>query len=392
MGTVVTIIGSGRLALWTGALSAVVCAGGLLLPPFDEAWFFLLVAVPFTLVGTLIAYERSDLPVGWLMLGFGMVASLSFLLTQYFVRGAITDPGSLPGTDLALSIAVHTWHPGFSLFILAFLLFPDGTLVSPRWRIAAWVTATLGVTGVVFGMFEYQFQREWSPRYEESSSPLFDGPLRSIGDAVFGMTVIALVAMFLVSAVSIFIRLRRSKGVVRQQMKWVAFTIILAPLALVGSLLLVGNGGLGVLAFPLIPISMAIAILRHRLFDIDRLIRRTIVYACLTASLAGLYYVAVVVGFEIIIGDGESAPPIVVAGATLILAALFRPVRARIQSSVDRRFNRRRYDAELAIESFSSRLRSELDLDALRVELESIVRSTMEPRQVSLWLNRSTGS
>ena len=381
-----------RLALWAGSLSAVVCTGGLFFLPFDQAWFFLLVAVPFTAVGTLIAYERPDLPVGWLMLGFGMVASLSFLLTQYFVRGAITDPGSLPGTDLALSLAVHTWHPGFSLFILAFLLFPDGRLLSPRWRIAAWITAALGVTGVIFGMFEFQFQREWSPLYEEGSSPLFDDPLRSIGDVVFGVTVLGLVLMFLVSAVSIFIRLRRSKGIVRQQMKWVAFAIILAPLALVGSLLLVGDGGLGVLVFPLIPISMAIAILRHRLFDIDRLIRRTIVYACLTASLAGLYYVAVVLGFEIVIGNGESAPPIVVAAATLILAALFRPVRSRIQASVDRRFNRRRYDAELAIDSFSSQLRSELDLNALRGELESIVRNTMEPTQVSLWLNRPKGA
>jgi hypothetical protein len=380
------------LALWAGCLSALVCASGLLLPPFDEAWFFLFVAIPFTMVGTLIAYERPDLPIGWLMLGFGMVASFSFSCTQYFLRGAITEPGSLPFTDFAVSLAVHTWHPGFSLFILAFLLFPDGRLLSARWRIAAWMTAALGVTGVVFGMFEYQFQREWSPLYEEASNPMFDGPLRTIGDVVFGITVIALVVMFLVSAVSIFIRLRRSKGVVREQVKWVAFAIIMAPLTLVASLLLVGNGSLFVVVLPLIPISMAIAILRHRLFDIDRLIRRTIVYACLTASLAGLYFVAVVLGFEIIIGDGESAPPIVVAGATLTLAALFRPVRARIQSSVDRRFNRRRYDAELAIDSFSSRLRSELDLDALRVELESIVRSTMEPRQVSLWLNRQTGS
>ncbi|CAN5754273.1 hypothetical protein BH20ACT23_BH20ACT23_19900 [soil metagenome] len=308
----------------------VLCAAGLLFPPFEEAWFFLLAAIPFTTVGALIAYERPDLSVGWLMLGFGIVASLSFLCTQYFLRGAITEPGSLPGTDLALSLAVHTWHPGFSLFILAFLLFPDGKLLSPRWRIAAWVTAALGVTGVIFGMFEYQFQRDWSPRYEAGSSPLFNDPLRSIGDVVFGLCVLALVVMFLVSAVSIFIRLHRSKGVMRQQMKWVAFAIILAPLALVGSLLVVGNGGLGVVVFPLIPISMAIAILRHRLFDIDRLIRRTIVYAGLTASLAALYFVAVVLGFEIVSGGGESAPPLVVAATTLVLAALFRPVRARI--------------------------------------------------------------
>lgn len=388
----VTTSRRGRLAPWIGFLSAVLCAGGLLWPPFDENWFFLFVAVPFTAVGTLIAYERPAIPVGWLMLGFGMVASLSFFCTQYFLRGAITEPGFLPFTDVALSVAVHTWHPGFSLFILAFLLFPNGRLLSPRWRIAAWLTATLGVAGVIFGMFEFQFQREWSPRYETASSPLFGDPLRSIGDAVFGFCVIALVSMFLVSAVSIFIRLRRSQGVLRQQMKWVAFAIILAPLALIGSLLLVGDGGLGILVFPLIPISMAIAILRHRLFDIDRLIRRTIVYTCLTASLAAAYYIAVVLGFEIIIGDGESAPPIVVAGATLILAALFRPARSRIQSSVDRRFNRRRYDAELAINSFSSRLRSELDLDALRAELESIVLTTMEPRQVFLWLNRTTGA
>ena len=382
-----------RLAVAISAFNLALLAAGLLLPPFD-AWDIVLstlIALPFSGVGGLVAFRRPLNPIGWLMLGFGAVAAFNFAATQYFTYGAVHHPGALPGTDLVISLAVHIWHPGFAFFILAFFLFPDGQPLSPRWRVPVMLTAALGLVGVATGMFEFEFQRTFDPPLAPFMNPLFDGLPRQIGDIVFGSVVIAMVAMFVLSAVSIMIRLRRARGVERQQVKWVAYAIVLAAVALPTSVLVIGNGSFGAPLFGLIPISMAIAILRYRLFDIDRLIRRTIIYVVVTVVLGSSYFLLAGLALPLV-GSSEDTPAVFVAAVTLLLAAAFRPVHNRVQSMVDRRFNRRRYDASTITEAFATRMRAELDIDALSSELVATVTDSMEPSHVSVWLRRTTAS
>jgi hypothetical protein len=382
-----------RLAVTITALNLSLLAGGLLLPPFD-AWDIILsslIALPFSAVGGLVTFRRPLNPVGWLMLGFGTVAAFNFAATQYFTYGAVAHPGSLPATDLMISLAIHIWHPGFAFFILAFFLFPNGRPLSPRWRVPVIATASLGLLGVITGMFEFEFQRAFEPALAPYMDPLFGGLARTIGDMVFGTIVILMVAMFVLSAISIMIRLRRARGADRQQVKWVAYAIVVAAVALPASVLVIGNGSFGAPLFGLIPISMAIAILRYRLFDIDRLIRRTIVYAAVTIVLGSSYFLLAGLALPLAAGD-EDIPAVFVAVVTLLLAAAFRPVHNRVQSMVDRRFNRRRYDASTITEAFATRMRDELDIDALSSELAATVSESMEPTHVSVWLNRGTTS
>jgi len=379
-----------RVALTITAFNLALLVAGYFLPPFD-AWDVVLsslIALPFSGIGGLVAFRRPFNPIGWLMLGFGAVAAFNFAATQYFVYGAVEHPGALPGTDLVISLAVHTWHPGFAFFILAFLLFPDGRPLSPRWRVVAIVTASLGLLGVATGMFEFEFQRALEPALAPYMNPLFEGLPRTVGDIAFGTIVILMVAMFVLSAISIMIRLHRARGAERQQMKWVAYSIVLAAVALPTSVLVIGDGSFGAPLFGLIPISMAIAILRYRLFDIDRLIRRTIVYAAVTVVLGSSYFLIAGLALPLAGGD-EDTPAVFVAALTLLLAAAFRPVHNRVQSLVDRRFNRRRYDASTITEAFATRLRDELDIDALSSELVATVNDSMEPAHVSVWLTRT---
>lgn len=380
-----------QFAFGISAFGLALLVAGFFLPPFD-AWALILsclIALPFSTIGGLVAFRRPSNPVGWLMLGFGTVAAFNFAATQYFMYGSVVHPGALPGTDLVISLAVHTWHPGFAFFILAFFLFPDGQPLSPRWRVAVAATAGLGLLGVATGMFEFEFQRTLEPELSSYMTPLFEGLPRAIGDIAFGIVVISMVAMFVLSAISIMLRLRRARGAQRQQMKWVAYSIVLAAVALPTSVLVIGNGSFGAPLFGLIPISMAIAILRYRLFDIDRLIRRTIIYAAVTVVLGSSYFVIAGLALPLVAGD-EDTPAVFVAAVTLLLAAAFRPVHNRIQSVVDRRFNRRRYDASTITQAFATRLRDELEIDALRSELVATVGDAMEPAHVSVWLRRTT--
>jgi len=187
------------------------------------------------------------------------------------------------------------------------------------------------------------------------------------------------------------IRLRRARGIERQQVKWVAYAIVLAAVVLPTSVLVIGDGSFGAPLFGLIPISMAIAILRYRLFDIDRLIRRTIIYAAVTVVLGSSYFLLAGLTLPLVSGS-EDTPAVFVAAVTLLLAAAFRPVHNRVQSMVDRRFNRRRYDASTITEAFATRMRAELDIDALSSELVAIVTDSMEPSHVSVWLMRTSAN
>lgn len=373
-----------RLA-WSlsGCITGII-ATGLVLPFREDDLFLLFIAASFLVVGGLIARRRPDNPVGWLFLSFAGVAAVAFTALTYWASGP-GGPGSRPGADIAASLAVHLWHPGFSLFILGFLVFPEGRLLSHRWLVAARITVAAGVIGVLSGMLEHDFYREFLSG-SSLPAPLVTGPVAEVAGVVFGLSVLTLVGLLMLSAVCIFLRFRRSTGTLRQQMKWVVSAVAVFAVALPASVFLLGEA-YGVYLLPLIPISAGIAVLRHRLFDIDVIINRALVYVSVTAVLAAVYVAGVFgVGTLLREATGQERNQIVVAASTLAVAALFRSARARIQGLVDRRFYRRKYDAEQTLDDFSVRLRDEVDLDMLNAELLEVVRETVQPTHVSLWL------
>jgi hypothetical protein len=334
-------------------------------------------------VGAVVASRRPRHPVGWLLLAFGLcltaaglaLASTNHLVVQADARAAGLVAGYVPATIL---IAMAC-----SGFIL--LLTPTGNLPSPRWR--WWAGITAGAP-VVLLLIVTLFPRPGGRRAEPLSSPLdlraLDGGLLAAYQAAFAVVISAVV----VAAASLIRRFRRARGVERQQLRWVALaTVLVAVLAAVDlAALALGAYALapvvGGLNPPILSAAIGAAILRYRLYDLDRIISRTLAYALLTLLL-GLGYAALVLGLGRLLTEGSN---LVVAAATLAVAAAFQPARRRIQQAVDRRFNRRRHDAAQVIEAFSTRLRDQVDLDPLRAELLAVVERTMQPTQVSLWL------
>ncbi len=343
--------------------------------------YLLPVAIPFVAVGAVLARRVQSNPIGWLFLAFGTAASIVFAAGEY-ASAAFSPGSSLPAGDLAASMYAHLWHPSFGLLVFSILLFPDGHLLSTRWRWMARVVAVTYLGLLVSGPFDSDYL---SGLDLSGAQPLFGGAAADIGSAVFGVLLAFNLLLLILAGVSLLLRLRRSSGERRQQVKVfvyaVAFVMIMFPV----TVLVVGDGGVGVFMFPLIPISAAVAILRYRLYDIDVVVNRALVYTTLTAALAGLYIGSVLL-FQLILNGVTHDSGLAVAGSTLAVAAAFRPARTRIQELVDRRFYRRRYDAQRTLESFSNRLRDEVDLAALDAELRGVVAETMQPAHVSVWL------
>jgi hypothetical protein len=216
------------------------------------------------------------------------------------------------------------------------------------------------------------------------AAPLFHGTVDRIAAVVFGVLLFVNLALLVVAGASLLVRLRRASGDEREQVKWFVYTVAFVVFSFPVGLLVFGEA-IGVFLFPLIPVSAAVAILKHRLYDIDIVINRTLVYGALTATLAAVYLSSVLV-LQLALSWLTHDSGLVVAASTLAVAALFRPARARIQAAVDRRFYRRRYDAQRTLEAFSARLRDEIELGALDSELSAVVRETLQPAHVSLWL------
>ncbi len=345
----------------------------------DSAWFSLLIAVPFLAVGALLASQRSENPIGWMFLAFGLVAAIDCFALQYTDRAL--PERSLPAGDAVASVGSHIWHPAFGLLVFSFLLFPNGRLLSPRWR---WVARAALVTygGLLLsGPFDTSFLHQDIPQ----AHPLFHGTLTTIGSAVFGVLLVINLLLLAVAGLSLVVRLRSATGDERKQVKWFVYTVAFVMFSFPLSVALVGDGSVGIYLFPLIPVGAAIAIFKYRLYAIDVVINRTLVYGTLTAALAATYLGSVLL-LQLVLGDLTKGSGLAVAASTLAVAALFRPARARIQAAVDRRFYRRKYDAARALEGFSSRLREQVDLDALGDELRGVVSDTMQPAHVSLWL------
>jgi hypothetical protein len=346
-------------------------------------------------VGAVVAAKRPRNPIGWLLLGTMLdIGSLMFL-DQYSVYGLVTSPGAVPGAIWAAWASNWMWVAGILTYMTFVpLLFPDGKLPSPRWRVLAYSAAILGVVATT--VFALQPSLTEVAGAGPLDNPVGVDELRGAAGWVDGTGGLAFAAVTLLSATSLVTRYRNASEAQRTQLKWIvfAFALLAAQIAttvaleathvLPGAGDTVVGGATAVAALLAVPVAAAIAILKHRLFDIDRIINRTITYTLLTLFL-GLVYSGLVVALQALYG-GTRQPPLVVAVSTLAAAALFRPARARIQAAIDRRFNRRRYDAARTIEGFTARLRDEIDLDSLTKHLLAVVDETMEPAHISLWL------
>jgi hypothetical protein len=360
-------------------LGVLLLALGTVLRPGEGA-YFVPIGLGFLGVGALLGHSHPRNPIGWLLLGFGLVASASCFAREYAHQALVVDT-TLPGGDLAATVGAHIWHPGFGLMVFSFILFPDGRLLSPRWRWMARASVVVYGGLLLSGPFDTELLELDIPE----AHPLFHGAAAEVGGAVFAALLLANLLLLAIAAVSLVLRLRRARGEERLQVKWFVYVVAFAMVAFPVSVLIIGQGVLGVVLFPLIPVAAGIAIFRYRLYDIDVVINRSLVYGLLTAALAAAYLASVLV-LQFALDPLTSGSSLAVAMSTLAVAALFRPARSRIQAAVDRRFYRRSYDAARTLEGFSARLRHEVDLDALGGELRAVVLDTMQPEHVSLWL------
>jgi hypothetical protein len=347
----------------------------------------------FMVVGALIVAHRPGNAIGWLFSAIALLAFTGQLANEYAIYALATRPGSLPGASLAAWYGSWPWYLVLALaLIFTPLVFPTGRLLSPLWRPVAWLAGA--ATAALTVLAALQAELEPVPG-RLIPNPIgiaaVENPEKSpVGGAVF----ITLVVLAAVALGSLVIRFRRSRGEERQQLKWFTYAGALAlPTAVLATFV---NNTVGNLIFAspivFVPVAAGIAILRYRLYNIDRLINRTLVYGSLTALLGGVYAGVVLVLGQVFGGVGRDPPSWVVAGATLAVAVLFQPARRRIQQVVDRRFNRRKYDMAQTVDVFAARLRDELDLDALSAELLAVVDQSMQPTQLSLWLRPQDSS
>jgi hypothetical protein len=352
---------------------------------------YVLATLSATTVGALLASRRPHHAVGWLLLGLGFPVALSGVATGYANYGLMARPGAVPAADWA------ALYHGVSILIalaslqFVLLLTPTGSLPSPRWRWWARVAGAAALLSLATSLL-----LPFEPPYQAAANPLAvadpAGLLRAFSNLTWLVTALGLP----VAAGSLLLRFRRALGVERQQLRWLVLAAALAAAILAVTVLALSVGLLGptgneillgwvsAVVLGLMPLATGAAILRYRLYDLDRIVSRTVAYGLLTVLLVG-GYAAVVLGLGQLLGRDSS---LVVAAATLAVAALFQPARRRVQEAVDRRFNRRRYDAARTIEGFSARLREQVDLDALTSELLVVADQTMQPTRVSIWLRR----
>ena len=396
---------SRRAATWLAwslvTLSVVLLAGGIVLArtarptapwfPYEgaiDAIFSLATFLTFTVVGAIVASRHPHNTIGWLFCTIGLVIGLDALASGYAGFWLASGWGSRILAETAAWFASWSWTILLvvpTTFLL--LLFPDGRLPSPRWRPVAWL-AGLGIIG-----FLASYALDAGPMGDLQqlvkpygvNSPVV-GIVRVTSHVVVGICMVA-------AAISVIVRARHAGREERQQIKWLAYggAVMVAAIFVAGVISIWSEtGSIAVISMALLwlPIFTGVAIVRYRLYDIDLLINRTLVYGALTGTLLAVYFGGVASSqtlFRALTGQ-EQQPQFAVVVSTLVIAALFNPLRRRIQSFIDRRFYRRKYDAAKTLEAFSGKLREETDLEALNEELVGVVRETMQPAHVSLWL------
>jgi hypothetical protein len=359
--------------------------------PSSSSWDKVLLPVvilAFSTVGALVGSYRPENAIGWLFLSGALLWIVGELTLEYGVYALVTDPGVLPAGVWAAWFGA--WARGIGWFLIVtflLLLFPAGRLPSPRWRPVLW-----GAVGfvVLFTISSWLSPQTNEVRITSVSNP-WGLEYESMG-LLYGLLNITFPLLIVACGIAVIVRFRRSRGDERQQLKWFAYAVAVMTVVFViwFSLALTGLVAPSSVMYdvPLIglPVATGIAILKHRLYDIDVLINRTLVYGSLTAALVALYFGAIVVlqrAFVLLTGQQST---VAVVASTLLIAAMFTPLKRRIQGFIDRSFYRSKYDSRKTLEAFSARLRDETDLKAVSDDLVGVVRDTMQPAHVSLWL------
>jgi hypothetical protein len=345
--------------------------------------------VPYALVGALICARQPWNRIGWLLV-VGGLANGGYVAVMYATHGR-QQLAELPVTWMTGWLF---WLTAFITLMFLLLLYPTGRLLSRRWRPVAWAVAAWGILGLATMVANPELADPgfWNPVGGRGLGGQFATKAIEANVALGWLLVLLALVLAATALASLVVRFRRARGVERQQLKWLVYGWGLSAAA---NTLVPVSWAAGILPWLVnwaVAIAIAVAILRYRLYEIDRLINRTLVYGLLTALLGAVYAGAVLVLGQLFGGLGGEPPSWAVAGATLAVAALFQPARRRIQAVVDRRFNRRRYDAARTVEAFSLRLRDQVELDTLSAELLTVVDQTMQPTAVSLWLSPSTQS
>jgi hypothetical protein len=387
----------GLLAVGTCVLTLILVAGTIVMNYLNGGDIydvnFAIVGVSSAVVGGVVATRRPVNPVGWLFLGGALVSAARTLAGGYAVYGVTTNPGAvpLPYAMAWLSSATYVVGPVIA-FVLIPLYFPNGRLVSRRWGLVAWFSVGSLLLFTVF----YAFVPGEAVDGSGIQNPLGIEALRPFVETFDPYFFVWYMSLILAAAASLVVRFLRSGGVERQQLKWFTYAAAFIPLwflvntpieAAVPNLFAV----LDSLFIAAVPVAAGIAILRYRLYDIDIIINRTLVYGVLTLSLALIYFGGIVLAQATLRALTGQESSLAVVASTLVIAALFNPLRRSIQEFIDRRFYRNRYDARKTLEAFSSKLREETDLDRLGGELVSVVKETMQPAHTSLWLRPSPG-
>jgi hypothetical protein len=388
-------------------LSAILFVGGLALSRMArltdlrvrnfgalDAILTLTILLTFAIVGAIVASHRPRNPIGWIFCTMGLLVGFGTFAGGYAEFWGTSNFGPRSLGETAAWFASWWWT--LLIFIpttFLLLLFPDGRLPSPRWRPVAWL-AGLGIAAFVVG---YALEAGPLGDFPRIANPYgVDSPIVDIVGVAAGVVAIG---SMVASALSVIVRARSAGRVERQQIKWLAYggAVVVVTIFAGGTISIwSASTSTGIISLALLglPLCTGIAILRYRLYEIDIIINRTLVYGSLTAILAGVYFgsVTAIQALFSILTDQQKLPQLVVVTSTLVIAALFNPLRRRIQSFIDSRFYRSKYDARKTLEAFSVKLRDETDLQTLNNDLVGVVRETMQPAHVSLWLRTDTAS
>jgi hypothetical protein len=356
---------------------------------------FLAAVVASALVGAVVASRRPQNPIGWFFAVSAACFAVGEATFRYALYGLVIEPGSLPAAKAMAWPQTWLWAPGVALIIIFVpLYFPNGRLLSPRWRPVLWLAIALCLSFAFFSAF----MPGGVSSVPSVTNPLGIEVLRPVLRVVEVVMVWTFPVIVLLSVASLVVRFWRSRGEERQQMKWLTYAVAaMAGVILLTNLLDAANSPMfalvdlvASLVFAGIPVATGIAVLKYRLYDIDLLINRTLVYGSLSATLVAVYFGGIVVLQRLfVVLTGERSTLAIVA-STLLIAALFNPLRRRIQGFIDRRFYRSKYNAANTLAAFNARLQEVTDLDTLGKDLAGVARETMQPVHVSLWLRPET--
>ena len=378
-----------------GGLLSFLTSSGQLGPGSGLAILFSVLLLMFPTVGAFVVSRRPENPIGWIFCAAGLLFCVGILAESYAKYALHPSSAPLPGAEYAAWLSSWTGGPGALLAAaFLFLLFPDGRLPSRHWRIVA----RMAVIGSALSALGGALEPGPLEGHGSIDNPVgIEGTLGGILE-VLGSVGGALNLSVLAAGFSLVLRLRRARGAERQQLKWFVYSAVMMGGGFAASFLFSSGlinsivWTLGILGFMVLPVATGIAILRYRLYDIDRIINRTLVYGLLTAVLVLVYIGSVVALRGLLFGFTGRSSQLTIVASTLLIAALFNPLRRYIQAFIDRRFYRRKYDAAKTLTDFSAKLRDETDLDRLADEMVSVVRETMQPVHASLWLRLPEGA